>query len=102
MGDGDRPSQISTKLIALQDRSCFGKVVGCVEFVVAEEFEDTTMQAIRAGLGGCVEKSSAAVVLGRVWTLLNAELLQRIDGSLNERPTLVLFAYVHAVEQKRN
>src|SRR5450631_35692 len=100
MGNRQWPANIPAKLVALQNRPRRRKVIARIEFVVADKLKDAAVKPVRARLGRCVEECSTAVVLGRVRTLLHAELLQGVDRSLNKCSTLVLLAHVHAIEQE--
>src|SRR5882757_8955805 len=100
MRDRDRPSYISAKLIALEPLPREGKEITRIQLVIADEFEDATVELVRTGLCRRVEKSATAVVLSRIRALLYAELLQCIDRCLDECSALVLLAHIDTIEQE--
>src|SRR6266702_3561962 len=100
MRDRQRTADSPSELVALQNSARLREKVACVQFVVADEFEDPAMKSICARLGSRVEERAPAVELGRVRALLHAELLERVDGGLNKCTALVLLADVNAVQQE--
>ena len=85
-------------MIALQQVTADTEEGASIELFVAQEFEERAVELVGAGLGGGVEEAAGAAMFGGVGVLLDAELLQRVDGGLDPATALVLFAGVGAVE----
>ena len=76
------------------------RVVLGVELVVAEELEQRSVIVVGARLGGDVDLCRLAAELGRIDAGLNLELLQRVDGRLDDVGVEVRVGVVDAVERE--
>src|SRR5207244_8309829 len=75
----DRSADIRTELVLLQGFSRGGKIVLRVQGVVAKEFQQASVQRIATRLGGCVQDSARAAVLGRYRSEEHTSELQSPD-----------------------
>ena len=97
----DRAAQGGAELLPLQFLRLAREEVARVEGVVAHEVEQRAVELVGARLGGRVQRAAGLRELGGVGALLDLELLQRVDGRLDQRPALVVVGDVGAVEHER-
>src|ERR1700736_3119115 len=102
MRDGERATDVPSELVALQYCSRGREIVTRIQFIVANEFKNSTVVSVRARLRRCIEERPTAIELCRIRALLHAELLQCVDRSLDKRASLMLFANIDTVQQKRD
>ena len=98
----DRSADGCPKLVALQNFALRREETARVQLVIAEKVEQHSMEVVGARLCRGVQHATRAAELGRIGVLLHLELLQGVDGSLNERSSLVLLRDVDAIEGKRD
>src|SRR5262249_56974724 len=96
----DRTPKRAAELIAFEDFALAGEEVARVEFVVAQEFKQSAVKVVRAGLRRAVQQPARMAEFSGVGALLHFEFLQGVYRGLNKRAALMMISHVHAVHQE--
>ena len=99
----DRSADGDAELISSKRREYGGAIeyVARIELIVSQKLVSCAVNQVRPRLERDIDDRRSGRVLGAESILLNAELLQRVDGGLQRGASVPHRSNFHAVEQRR-